>query len=153
MSKFNAVNAYRKERWCSEHGLHVAAKMIRAWIYLIHNSYIPYTCKIGSGTTFAYKGIGLIIHANAKIGDDCTIGSNVTIGGGGAGSAKDNRIEEFESIRGTAPVIGDRCYISTGAKILGSIVIGDDVIIGANAVVITDVPPNVVVRGGYRPRY
>ena len=49
-----------------------------------------------------------------------------------------------------APRIGNRVYIAAGAKVLGDITIGDDVIIGANAVVTKDVPPDVVVVGANR---
>lgn len=145
MNKMNAINKYRVERWCYRHHLELLAWIIRSWIYLIHNSYIPYKCDIGTGTVFGYKGIGVVIHADAKIGKDCMIGTNVTIGGGAGGSNK--AIPEFDSIRRNVPVIGNRVYISTGAKILGSIVVGDDVIIGANAVVINDVPSGCVVGG------
>lgn len=116
------------------------------YIYLIHNSYIPPTCEIGRNTIFGYKGIGCIIHSHAKVGDECIIGSNVTIGGGAGRSNR--RIEEFDGIRRKVPVIGDRCELCTGAKVLGPIVVGNDVIIGANAVVINDIPHNAVV-GGY----
>ena len=71
----------------------------------------------------------------------------MTIGGG---AGKSNQvIPEFNDKRGIVPVIGDRVHIATGAKILGNIVVGDDVIIGANAVVINDVPSKTIV-GGYR---
>ena len=142
----NAVNKYRVERWLYLHHCEALAWIVRSFIYLIHNSFVPYKCEIGKGTEFGYKGIGVVIHSDAKIGRDCMIGTNVTIGGG---AGKSNRvIPEFNERRGTVPVIGDRVYISTGAKILGDIVVGDDVIIGANAVVINDVPSKTVVGGG-----
>ena len=145
MNRMNAINKYRVSRWFYLHHLEPIAWLIRSWIYLIHNSFIPYKCEIGAGTIFGYKGIGCVIHSSAKIGTDCVIGTNVTIGGGAGGSNK--RISEYNEMRGIVPVIGDRVYIGTGAKILGDIVIGDDVIIGANAVVIGDVPSRCVVGG------
>ena len=145
MNFMNAINKYRRSRWLYLHHMKILAKLYKSWIYLIHNSYIPYTAEIGNNTVFGYKGIGVIIHANAKIGKDCVIGSNVTIGGGGGSSNK--RISEFDRIRRNVPVIGDRVHISTGAKIIGNIVIGNDVTIGANAVVINDVPSKCIVAG------
>lgn len=145
MNFMNAANKYRRERWLYLHHLKLLAHFYCSWIYLIHNSYIPPTCSIGKGTVFAYKGIGVIIHANAVVGDNCTIGSNVTIGGGAGGSNK--KILEYNAIRKEVPVIGNRVEIATGAKVLGNIVVGDDVIIGANAVVINDVPSKAVVGG------
>ncbi len=61
------------------------------------------------------------------------IGTNVTIGG---------KSRWYE-----VPIIGDNVDISTGAKILGPVRIGNNVIIGANAVVVKDVPDNCVVAG------
>lgn len=71
---------------------------------------------------------------DAVIGDDVIIRQGVTIGLRRAG------------VRG-APRIGNRVDIGAGAKILGSIVIGDDVVIGANAVVLKDVPPEFIAVG------
>lgn len=88
MSRMSAINKYRVERWCYLHHLEPVAWFIRSWIYLIHNSFVPYKCEIGEGTEFGYKGIGLVIHSDAKIGKYCKIGTNVTIGGG-AGSSNE----------------------------------------------------------------
>ncbi|MCI9361912.1 MAG: serine acetyltransferase [Hungatella sp.] len=141
----NAINKYRRARWLYLHHLELFAWFIRGWIYLIHNSFIPYKAVIGEGTILGYKGIGIVIHSNAVIGKNCVIGTNVTIGGGGAGS--NERITEFDSVRGIVPVIGDNVQISTGAKIIGNIVVGENAVIGANAVVISDVPAGAVVGG------
>jgi serine acetyltransferase len=88
---------------------------------------------MGGGTRLGYGGIAVIIHARARIGRNCLIGSCVTIGG------KSGWYE--------VPQIGDNVEIATGAKILGPVRIGNNVIIGANAVVTKDVPDNCVVAG------
>ncbi len=77
-------------------------------------------------------GVGCVIGETAVIGDDCIIFHGVTLGG-----------LKFDPIK-RHPTIGDRVLIGTGAKILGPIHIGNDSKIGANAVVIKDVPPNGV---------
>lgn len=141
----NAINEYRIARWFYLHHMEPIAWLLRSWTYLVHNSFVPYKCEIGARTILGYKGIGCVIHSGTKIGKDCVIGTNVTIGGGHDGSKK--QILEYNDIRRIVPVIGDRVYIGTGAKILGNIVIGDDVIIGANAVVISDVPSRCVMGG------
>jgi serine O-acetyltransferase len=77
---------------------------------------------------------GIIISGDTVFGEDCVVRNGVTVGlrhGGKRGS----------------PVIGSRVDIGAGAKILGPIRIGDDVAIGANAVVLIDVPPNSVAVG------
>ena len=93
-------------------------------IYQAHNSFIPASVQIGEGTVFGYKGIGVIVHKCAVIGKNCIIGTNVTIGG------KSGHYQD--------PRIGDNVDISTGAKILAPITVGDGCVIGANAVVIKD---------------
>jgi serine O-acetyltransferase len=100
-------------------------------IFLLFNSVIPATAKIGDNSRCNYGGIGVVIHPKATIGKNVIIGTNVTIGG---------------NFNGKRPVIGDNVYISTGAKILGCS-IGSNVIVGANSVVVKDVGDNVVVAG------
>lgn len=74
---------------------------------------------------------GIIINPLAKIGANCTLFHDVTIGVG----------------RGGTPTIGDNCIIYPGAKIFGKIMIGNNVVIGANSVVNKDVPDNAIVAG------
>lgn len=129
----NAVNFYRIEHWLWKRKVPILPQFIHHLIFLMFNSHIPASCTIGKGTRFAYGGIGVVIHANCVIGNDCIIGTNVTIGG--------------RSGRINSPTIGNNVYISTGAKVLGDIQIDDNVIVGANAVVIKDVPRNAIVVG------
>lgn len=89
--------------------------------------YIGAKAKIGRRLTIEHFG-GIVIHNNAVIGDDVIVRQGVTIGN----KSLERPLE--------APVIGNRVSIGAGAKILGGIRIGDDVLIGANAVVIKDVP-------------
>ena len=96
--------------------------------------YIGSKARIGRRLTIEHFG-GIIIHNNAVIGDDVIIRQGVTIG---------NKSLEFPL---EAPDIGNRVSIGAGAKILGGIRIGDDVLIGANAVVIYDVPANSIAVG------
>ena len=129
----NAAKKQRRAHWLYLHHLRVFAKMYDMWIYLIHNSFIPAECEIGDGTTFGYKGIGVVVHKRARIGKNCVIAQNVTIGG--------------RSGHAGVPIIGDNCYIGAGAKVLGPIVLGDNVTIGANAVMLEDAPANTVWAG------
>ena len=89
---------------------------------------------IGRGLIIDH-GIGVVIGETAQIGDDCHIYHGVTLGGTGKQHAKRH------------PTIGNRVMIGAGAKCLGNIVIGDDAKIGANAVVITDVPQGATYIG------
>jgi len=86
--------------------------------------------SIGPGL-FLQHGFSTIISADS-IGENCWINQQVTIGHNG----KNNR-----------PTIGKNVRIASGAKVIGRITIGDNVIVGANAVVVKDVPENCVVVG------
>jgi serine O-acetyltransferase len=77
----NAIFFYRISRWLYLHHIPVLPKLITLLIFLIYNSKVPYTAKIGKGTRLGYGGIGVVIHSKSNIGDYCTIGQQVTIGG------------------------------------------------------------------------
>ena len=127
MEAFNAINKYRRAHWLYDHGFKLLSRLYELRIYQAHNSFIPASAQIGEGTVSGYKGIGVIVHKRAVIGKNCIIGTNVTIGG--------------KSGHYQVPCIGDNVDISTGAKIMGPITVGDGCVIGANAVVIKDCPP------------
>lgn len=82
---------------------------------------------------------GIILGCN-KIGNNCLIGQWVTIGGN---NCKRKTIAIYENT--TVPVIGDNVQIYAGAVVAGPIVIGNDVIIAANATVTKDIPNNTLV--------
>lgn len=90
----------------------------------------PNTC--GKGLTIWHYGT-IIINANARIGEMCVIRPNILIGHKIPGSP--------------APVIGNNVEINSGVRIIGSVTIGDDVIIGVNAVVNKDIPSHSIVVG------
>lgn len=96
---------------------------------------IELPCEVTLGRRFRIDHFGgIVISGDAVFGDDCVIRNGVTVGLRNTGH------------RGS-PVIGNRVDIGAGAKILGAITIGDDVAIGANAVVLTDIPANSIAVG------
>ncbi len=92
--------------------------------------------EIGPGLILPHGQV--VIDGNVRIGRDCAINPWVTIGLTGS------RRFGFDA-RG--PLVGDRVFIGTGARLLGPITIGDGARIGANAVVLEDVPANATVVG------
>lgn len=128
-----AIRFYRIAHMLYRHHIPVLPTIIYRLSYFVNNCHIHYSTEIGAGTRLAYGGIGVVIGKDAVIGCDCVIESDVTIGGR-------NNIPAM-------PVIGDRVFIGTGAKILGDICIGNNSIIGANAVVLHSVPDNCSVAG------
>ncbi|MCH1552882.1 MAG: hypothetical protein L7R84_05470 [Balneolaceae bacterium] len=96
--------------------------------------YIGPGATIGKEFTLGYGGLGVVIHPDTVIGFNVSVGTGVTIGGAGG-----------EKVG--VPVLKDNIVISSGAKLLGPITIGDGAVVGANAVVLKDVPPGAVVGG------
>ena len=90
--------------------------------------------QIGKGL-FIDHGMGVVVGETAIIGDNVLLYQGVTLGGTGLEKGKRH------------PTIGNNIVIGTGAKVLGNITVGDNSYIGANAVVIKDVPPNSTVVG------
>jgi serine O-acetyltransferase len=90
--------------------------------------------RIGDGL-FIDHGAGVVIGETAEIGNDVTLYQGVTLGGTGFATGKRH------------PTVQDNVTIGSGAKLLGPITIGHGAKIGANSVVITDVPPNSTVVG------
>jgi serine O-acetyltransferase len=123
----------------------IKSKILRApWtiVYVILNKISEIVCGICIGSTadigrrlsIEHHGC-IVIHGASVIGDDCLIRHGVTLGNTG-----------YDDPFG-APRVGNRVQIGAGAKLLGRITVGDDVIIGANAVVVHDVPSNAAVGG------
>lgn len=107
----------------------IAYKMVE-WLCGIS---LPYTVRLGRRVRIWHHG-GMILHAES-IGDDVQIRQNTTFGV----ARTDHNFE--------LPRIGDRADIGCGACVLGAIKVGAGAVIGANAVVIRDVPPGGVVVG------
>lgn len=87
----------------------------------------------GPGLSIAHIGT-IVVNPSAKVGKNCRIHEGVTIG------ATNGKSE--------SPIIGDNCFIGSGAKIIGNIHIGNNVAIGAGAVVVNDILENNITVGG-----
>lgn len=134
----NAIHLYRLGNWFYKKKIPFFPKLIRNFIFLIFNSYIPPSAQIGKGTVFAYGSIGVVLHSHSTIGSACVIGQGITIGAAEG---------YFSSDEHAAPKIGDNCYISCGARIIGDIRVGSHSIVGAGAIVLEDVPEHSIVVG------
>src|SRR5687767_3616276 len=119
--------------WLWKHKVPVIPRMLSVINRLVFATQLPASTQLGKGVRLNYSGLGTVIHARAVIGNNVEVGSGVVIGG---------RSKLYE-----VPVIEDDVQIGVGAKVLGPIRVGRGAVIGANAVVLHDVPPGAVVVG------
>lgn len=127
-------------RWCHLHHVPLVPRLIRAVMYVFFNCILPAEVPVGARTRFHHHGWCVLVHDNTEFGSDCNIYNQVVIGGGHDGP-------DGPPIR---IVIGNNVNISAGAKVMcksGTLTIGDGSTIAANAVVLSDVPPNSVAVG------
>jgi serine O-acetyltransferase len=109
-------------------------RAIAAFARMVTGIEIHPAAKIGNGF-FIDHGMGVVIGETAEIGDNVTLYQGVTLGGTGFATGKRH------------PTVQDNVTIGSGAKLLGPITVGHGSKIGANSVVIHDVPPNSTVVG------
>ncbi len=100
---------------------------------------ISVRANIGKG--FVIHGFSGIIIADATIGENCTVYQQVTIGRG-----RPYRGDSREKMR-PPPRLGNNVFLAAGAKVIGDVVIGDNVVVAPNSVVIASVPSNCTVIG------
>lgn len=135
-SSFRLLLNYRIGRYCTGNKfLKLVSVYYRNRQLKNRSCQISYKSVIGEGVVFPHP-IGIVIGEGVRIGKGVKIWQQVTIGSHG----KNNKCLAY-------PIIGDNVKIFSGAKIFGDIKIGNDSVIGANAVVINDVPENSVAVG------
>jgi serine O-acetyltransferase len=111
-----------------------AARLVSQFSRFMTGIEIHPGATIGKGF-FIDHGMGVVIGETAEIGDDVLLYHGVTLGGVSLEKKKRH------------PTLGNNVVVATGAKVLGAITIGENAKIGANAVVLKDVPPNSTVVG------
>lgn len=114
------------------------SKLIYGLYQYENNSSIAWNSTFKSEPCFPHGMKSIFVSGGAKVGHNCIIFQQVTVGS--------VTLPDAKSIG--APTIGDNVYIGSGAKIIGSVKVGNNVRIGANAVVYKDVPDNSVVVSG-----
>ncbi|WP_333672267.1 serine O-acetyltransferase [Elioraea tepidiphila] len=122
--------AHRLWRW----GLRLPARMLSHISRMLTGIEIHPAARIGRRLVIDH-GDGVVIGETAEIGDDVLMYHQVTLGGTSLAGGKRH------------PTIGDKVILGAGAKILGPIVVGEGARVGANAVVLSDVPPGQTVVG------
>lgn len=137
---FWAMAVYRLGRW--RYGVRPAPlrkvfsllyKVLFKFVQVVAGIEVHCEAKVGRNFVIDHSG-GVVVSGYAQFGDDCRIRTGVVVGLA--------RVEDP-----CAPVIGNNVDVGAGAKLLGRIVIGDNVRIGANSVVTRDVPSNSIAVG------
>ncbi len=129
-----ALLAYRLAHALHEAGVPALPRLIAFFARVFTGVEIHPAARIGKAL-FIDHGAGVVIGETAEIGDNVTLYQGVTLGGTGFATGKRH------------PTLQDNVTIGSGAKLLGPITVGHGAKIGANSVVITDVPPNSTVVG------
>lgn len=129
--RMRAVVLFRMGGWCWRHHLKPVALWLQARSIRAAGAEIHPAALIGPGLCLVHS-VGIVIGHEVVAGRDLVLYQGVTLGhrrGGGQ------------------PRLGDRVRIGAGAKVLGPVCIGDDAVVGANSVVLADVPAGATVTG------
>lgn len=133
-SGLHAVLAYRISHKLYTEKLFTLARIISQLARLFTGIEIHPGAKIGKGL-FIDHGMGVVIGETTEIGDNCLLYQGVTLGGTGKDKGKRH------------PTLGNNVMVGAGAKVLGPIVIGDNVKVAANAVVLNNIPSDCTAVG------
>jgi serine O-acetyltransferase len=131
---FHAVLLYRFAHWLWMHRMFFMGRLLSHIARFLTGIEIHPGAKIGK-RLFMDHGMGIVIGETAEIGNDVLLYHGVTLGG-----------TSWKKIK-RHPTIGNDVVIGAGAKILGPITVGDNTRIGANSVVVNNVPSNSIVVG------
>jgi serine O-acetyltransferase len=133
-SGFHAILIYRLNHVLQKMGIPFIPRLISQIARFLTGIEIHPAAEIAEGF-FIDHGMGVVIGETTIIGKNCSLFQGVTLGGTGKEKGKRH------------PTLKDNVVVGAGAKILGKIVIGNNVYVGANAVVLKDVPDNCTVVG------
>jgi serine O-acetyltransferase len=126
-----AIRAYQNAPAGMRGALTRKQAAFRHWFWtIITGADIPLNARLGGGLLMPHPN-GIVFHPKARIGPNCLIFQQVTLGSNGCG----------------VPTIGGHVDIGAGAKIIGPVTVGDHARIGANAVVVHDVPAGATAVG------
>jgi len=131
---FHAILFYRISRWFWIHKMYLIGRLISHIGRFLTGIEIHPGARIGK-RFFIDHGMGVVIGETSEIGDNVMLYHGVTLGG-----------TTWKKIK-RHPTIGNNVVVGVGAKILGPVKIGDNTKIGANSVVVNEIPPNSIVVG------
>lgn len=130
----HAVLYHRVAHWLYRHHRFFLARCVSQWSRFWTGIEIHPGAAIGHRLVIDH-GMGIVIGETAEIGDDCLLYHGVTLGGTGKDHGKRH------------PTLGNNVMVSAGAKVLGPFKVGDNSRIAANAVVLSEIPPEATAVG------
>lgn len=134
------VSLYRLSHTLYKRRLRFLAHIVCRLNVVLNGCDISMAARIGKNLLLFHHGLGVIIGSESTIGDNVCMLQNVTLGVSGRKDAKGRVLMAM-------PTIEDDVYISAGVKLAGGITIGKSSVIGANAVVTSDIPPHSLAVG------
>ena len=132
---FHALLYYRLAHWLWQRRWHLAGRFVSHLGRMLTGIEIHPGARIGK-RLFIDHGMGVVIGETAEIGDDCTLYQGVTLGGTSLARGQKRH-----------PTIGNGVIVSSGAQVLGPFKVGDGARVGAQAVVLSEVPPGATMVG------
>lgn len=133
---FQAVLLYRLSHWLFQRGWIYTAWLLSRLSVAITGAEIEFNAEIGPGM-FVSHPVGIVVGRGTVIGSHVTLFQGVTFG---VKSWHPDAIRKF-------PTVGDKCYFFAGAAVLGDVSIGNNCIVGAHAVLTTDLPDGGMALG------
>lgn len=127
------IRIYRLAHLLAGLGVPLIPRLLYILNRVVFSIALPPSVSVGRNVLFGYSGLGIVVHARVIIGNNVKISQNVTLGG------RSGYLE--------VPVIEDDVDIGAGACVLGPVRIGRGAKIGANAVVLKDVPAGAIAVG------
>lgn len=138
---FHAVLWHRAAHWLWNRRWHLTARMLSHLSRLLTGIDIHPGARIGK-RLFIDHGTGLVIGETSEVGDDVTLYQCVTLGG-----VAPSIDSAAQANRKRHPTLANSVIVGSGAQVLGPITLGEGARVGANAVVVSDVPPGATVVG------
>ena len=130
--KSSLMRMYRIMSFIYERHIPVFPFLLQRLLRIFYSIELPPSVVVGRNSYFVHNGLGCVVHERIRIDNNMLVYQNVTLGGGNGCAA---------------PIVGGNVIIGAGACVLGNVSIDDNVKIGANAVVLSDVPDNCTVVG------
>jgi serine O-acetyltransferase len=127
------IRLHKSSRWLLQRGWRRPSRIIERAIRLVYAARIPAEADIDPSVHFSHNALAVVITKKARIGPRCHIGMHVLLG-------------SRWPLRG-GPILEADVIVHAGAKIIGPVTVGAGSVIGANAVVLDDVPPRSLAVG------